>query len=263
MTIEAIAGLTAEHHPPTGRARHLPLLLIHGMWGGAWYWENYMRFAAGAGWDVWALNLRGHHGSRPVANLGHVSVRDYVADVGAALGAMGPAVIVGHSMGGLIAQMVATRPDVRAAVFLTSAAPRGIGVLRAPTLSRLVRYAPAMLGRRAFKARDEDAIALILNRMTPAARAAALERFVPESGHAALELTLGRLAVNASDVRCPTLVMGASDDQITPVGVQRRIAAKYGAEYLEAAGHAHMLMLEEDWQPPWRQMLDWLATRAA
>jgi hypothetical protein len=57
--------------------------------------------------------------------------------------------------------------------------------------------------------------------------------------------------------------MGASDDQITPVGVQRRIAKKYGAEYIEAPGHAHMLMLEEDWQPPCRQILDWLAARTA
>ncbi len=132
MVTETIAGLIVEHEPPAARARPFPLLLIHGMWGGAWYWHRYMRLAADAGWDVWAVNLRGHHGSRPVADLGRVSVRDYVADVAALLDAMGPAVIIGHSMGGLIAQMAATRAGVRAAVFLTSAAPRGIVVLRAP-----------------------------------------------------------------------------------------------------------------------------------
>ena len=261
MTIEHVAGLTIEHHAPTGRARNLPLLLIHGMWGGAWYWQSYLRFAADAGWDAWAVNLRGHHGSRPLSNLGGVSVRDYVQDVGAVLDAMGPAMIVGHSMGGLIAQMAAARSDVRAAVFVTSAAPRGIVVLRGPVLARLVRYLPAMVARRAFKLRDADALALIMNGMSPAARAAALPRFVPESGRAGLELALGLPAVNARDVRCPTLVMGASHDRITPVSVQRRIAAKYGAEYLEAGGHAHMLMLEDDWQPPWRHVLDWLGSR--
>jgi len=70
------------------------------------------------------------------------------------------------------------------------------------------------------------------------------------------------IAVNARDVRCPTLVMGATDDRITPAPVQRRIAATYRADYIEAPGHAHMLMLEESWQPPWRQILDWLSNHS-
>ena len=262
MTIERVADLTLEHHPPRGRGRRLPLLLVHGMWGGSWYWRRYLRVAADAGWDVWAVNLRGHHGSRPVRHLGGVSVREYVQDVGVVLDAIGPAVIVGHSMGGLIAQRAATRPDVRAAAFVTSAPPRGIVALRWASLSRLARYMPAMVAHQAFELRNADAIALLMNGMSPAAQAAALPHFVPESGRAGLELALGLLAVNAGDVRCPTLVMGASNDRITPVPVQRRIAGKYRAEYLEAAGRAHMLMLEDDWQPPCRQLLDWLAAHS-
>jgi pimeloyl-ACP methyl ester carboxylesterase len=59
-------------------------------------------------------------------------------------------------------------------------------------------------------------------------------------------------------VDCPTLVVGAQWDRITPVGVQRRIAAKYEAEYLEAAGHAHMLTLEEGWEQPFKEVLGWI-----
>jgi hypothetical protein len=40
--------------------------------------------------------------------------------------------------------------------------------------------------------------------------------------------------------------------------VQRKIAAKYSATYLEAAGHAHMLMLEDGWERPLASILTWM-----
>ncbi len=51
------------------------------MQGGSWYLRSWLYAAAQAGWDAWALNLRGHHGSRPVRDLGRVSLLDYVEDV--------------------------------------------------------------------------------------------------------------------------------------------------------------------------------------
>lgn len=122
---ERINGLL-ERAIPSGRPRGVPLLFVHGMWGGSWYWVNYMMAAAQAGWDAWAINLRGHHGSRPVPDLGRVSVLDYVQDVRDCLRGLGEVILVGHSMGGLIAQKVAESGGVRAAVALTSAAPRWI-----------------------------------------------------------------------------------------------------------------------------------------
>ena len=59
-------------------------------------------------------------------------------------------------------------------------------------------------------------------------------------------------------VDCPTLVVGAQWDRITPVAVQRRIAAKYDAEYLEAPGHGHMPILEEGWEQSFKGILAWV-----
>jgi pimeloyl-ACP methyl ester carboxylesterase len=259
--VERLGGdLLLEHVPPAGPARGLPMLMVHGMHGGSWYLRNYLDAAAADGWDAWAVNLRGHRGSRPVADLGAVSVLDYVEDVRDCLRALGPAVVLGHSMGGLVAQKVAElEPErCRAAVFLTSAPPRGIAVLRWPVISRLVGYLPALVGRRPFVIRPEDAAALLGNRLDPETQARAYEELAPESGRAALELALGRIAVEAGRVRCPTLVMGAELDQITPVEVQRRIASRYGSYYLEVAGHAHMLMLEPGWERPFAEVRAWL-----
>ena len=261
--MEKIGDLLLEHAAPSGPARPVPLLLVHGMWGGSWYLRNYLYAAAQDGWSAWALNLRGHGGSRPVPDLGTVSVLDYVQDVRDCLSRLGEAVVIGHSMGGLIAQKVAEGGGVRAAVFMTSAAPRGILVLRWPVLTRMAFYLWAMAGNRSFGVSARDANALLLNRLAPERQAWAFPQLGLESGRAARELAFGGIAVEAGRVQCATLVVGAEEDRITPATVQRQIARRYGSEYQEARGHGHMLMLEDGWERPFKDVLAWLepATR--
>ena len=229
------------------------------MQGGSWYLRTWLYAAAHAGWDAWALNLRGHHGSRTVQDLGRVSVLDYVEDVHDCLRTLREAVVIGHSMGGLVAQKAAEGGRVRAAVFVASAPPKGIRALTGPVLWRMPRYAMAILRSRPFMIAPDDAAALLGNRMTAEQQAWAYPQLVAESGRAAREMALGSIAVDPAGIRCPTLVLGAEHDRITPASVERRIAAHYGSEYLEAAGHAHMLMLEEGWELLFGQVLSWLA----
>jgi pimeloyl-ACP methyl ester carboxylesterase len=251
---ERIGDLSLEHAAPAGRPRSRSVLFVHGMWGGSWYFRSYLYAAAQAGWDAWALDLRGHGPSEAPGGLGGVSLADYVLDVRRCLDRLGDAVLIGHSMGGLIAQKAAEGGGVAAAVFLTSAPPRGINAIAWPVLSRMARYVPAMLGDRAFTAARAHADFLFLNGLTPEQRDWAFPRFGAESGRAARELA----AVAAGAIRCPTLVVGAERDRITPAALQRRIAARYRAEYQEAAGHAHMLMLEEGWERPFKDVLAWM-----
>ena len=228
------------------------------MHGGSWYLRSWLYAAAHAGWDAWAVNLRGHHGSRPVQELGRVSILDYVEDVHDCLRTIGEAVVIGHSMGGLVAQKVAEGGRVRAAVFATSATPKGIRGLTWPVLWRMPRYAPAILRSRPFTIGREDATALLGNRMTPGLQAWAYPQLVAESGRAAREMALGGIAIDPAAIRCPTFVLGAEHDRITPASVERQIAARYGSEYHEAPGHAHMPMVEEGWEVPFREVLAWL-----
>lgn len=261
--MERIGDLLLERVPSRGARKPCPLLFVHGMWLGAWCWERYLRAAAEAGWEAWALNLRGHHGSRPVPDLGEVGVEDYVQDVLDCMRVLGEVVLVGHSMGGMITQKVAEVGGVRAAVLMTSAAPRGILVLRWPVLSRMPRYAFALAASRPFLLSREHADVLLLNSFPPDRRAEVFSRMVPESGRAARQLAFGLIAVDEGKVGCPALVVGAERDSITPAAVQRRIAAKYGADYREAAGHGHVLLLEEGWEGPCREVLDWVARALA
>src|SRR5438046_3610394 len=102
-----IAGLEVERVTSGAPARARPILFLHGMWGGSWMWDHYLSFFAGRGYTGYALNLRGHHGSKPVDDIGRVPFADYLAHPRAVAASIGDPIIVGHSMGGLLAQKLA------------------------------------------------------------------------------------------------------------------------------------------------------------
>lgn len=255
MTV--IDGLKVEHVSPERRTHALPLLFVHGMWGGSWIFENYLGVAAARGWDAWAINLRGHHGSRSVENLGAVRLEDYVRDVEDVLDAIGPAIIVGHSMGGLIAQIVAAQRDVDGIVLVVSAPPPGIPLVHWSLAWRSLRYVADIVRPRAFRVREADAEALALNGVAPAARRAVAARFVEDSGLVARQLALGRVEP-LKPIRCPVLVVSATDDRLIPVAVQRRIVERYAADHIPVLGRGHMLPIEANWRGPISRILNWI-----
>ena len=264
METVKIGDLSMDHAalPEGSSIRPHPLLFIHGMHGGSWAFHRWMEAAAEAGWDVWALNLRGHCDSRPVENFGKVSLMHYVEDVEDVLRHIGPAILVGHSMGGLIAQLVADRnPDIPAVVLCNSAASRGIFPGSWATLSTYwkLRYVIATALQRPLQPHKGDMMSLVLNRLPWSVAESTFLSLGPESGLAARELTFWWLRGPELRIDCPVLVIGATDDRLTPVSIQRKIAGKYRrTEYKEFPG-AHMLPLENGWEESIQYILKWAA----
>lgn len=255
-TVTAATQVTAI----AAAARTRPtLLFVHGMFGGAWQFAEWQKHLAGLGYSSAAIDLRGHNEGRPVADIGKVSALDYVEDAISAARELGKPVVIGHSMGGLMAQKLAEAGVVRAAVLLCSAPPRGISIASAPLLIRQVKHASAILRSRPLLPDRSDADALILNHVPPSERDALLERMVPESGRAARELSLGAIAVDERRVRCPVLSAGASDDRFLPPRIARAIARKYGCEYREYAGHGHYIVGEPGWEKVADDLAGWIS----
>jgi len=93
------------------------IFMVHGMYSGPWVWEKYVPFFRERGWRCVTTTLRHHDiepGWTPPAELATTSVLDYAADLEAEIRALGEQpVIMGHSMGGLLAQMLAARSLTR------------------------------------------------------------------------------------------------------------------------------------------------------
>src|SRR5689334_10008510 len=105
-----------------------PVVMIHGAFCGGWAFEKFREPFEAAGYAVHTPNLRHHEaGKKPPAALGQVGMRDYASDIEAVVkGLDAPPVLVGHSLGGLLAQMVAAKVPVEALVLLAPCGPWGV-----------------------------------------------------------------------------------------------------------------------------------------
>jgi pimeloyl-ACP methyl ester carboxylesterase len=251
--------------PTTGT----PILLVHGIFAAAWVFEHAQRWLSVRGYTSYALDLRGRGASAPVADVGRVPVAAYVEDALAATRAVigrhaGVApILIGHSMGGLLAQKVAEAGLARALVLLCSAPPRGIPVLGRTLLSKMImpRYLLPLLRSQPLMPTRADADAMILNGVLLHDRAGIFAKLSPDSGRAARELAFGAIRVDAGRIRCPVLSVVGLDDRFVPPSAGRATAKRYGATLVERPGRAHFPLGEPGRDELLEDIERWLASR--
>jgi pimeloyl-ACP methyl ester carboxylesterase len=248
-------------------AKKPPVVMIHGAFTGPWVWGGFTRKFKDAGYKVHAPCLRHHEDDAPSDPLAQVSLADYAADLEAFLDELGtPAILVGHSMGGLLAQMLAAKKKVHALVLLAPSAPWGVP----PSTLFEIASAQAMLLNVGFwdsvlEPDQHIAGRNGLDRMPD--RDQVLTRFVPESGRAIFEIMHWGLDMRRAgevDVRklsCPLLVLVGSEDRINPPGTVERVAALYRelATYEKMPGMSHWLVGEPGWEEVADRAIAWLA----
>jgi hypothetical protein len=100
-----------------------PLILLHGLFGSARNWGAVQKALAGD-YRVVALDLRNHGASPHALGMDYAAQAADVAETLAALG-IERAVVLGHSMGGKAAMMLAlTRPELVERLIVADIAPR-------------------------------------------------------------------------------------------------------------------------------------------
>ena len=237
------------------------VLFVHGWWAGAWVWSRFEPVFRARGFETTAIDLPL---PAPGRSVGRTSFADHLRAVRRAADALGGPVIVGHSVGGLLALKLAEERALPACAALVPAAPRGVMALVSTDLLRLaLRHGPAMLLSRPFRPSDAMLRRLDLNRLPAAEQDRVLARMVPAPGRQGLEIALLGVPVRPERVRTPLLLVGASDDRLVPARVVRRTAEKIGAEHREYAGHAHYLLREPGCEAIAADVAGWIERAAA
>jgi len=245
--------------------------MIHGMWGGSWYWENYKQFFEEQGYHCVTPTLRFHDvdpNEPPHPQLGTTSLLDYAEDLEQEIVKLDTTpVLMGHSMGGLLAQILGSRGLAKALVLLTPASPSGIMALKLSAIrgfgSGLTKWG---FWKKPMRQTFDEAVYSTLQRLPVAEQKEVFSRFVYESGRAACEIGFwfldrkGAGKVDESRVTCPVLVIAGAQDRITPASVVRKVAHKYKAvaTYREFANHAHWVVSEPGWPEIAEYIANWL-----
>jgi pimeloyl-ACP methyl ester carboxylesterase len=215
-----------------------PVVLIHGMSCTGANWKRVVSLMMPRGYDCLAPSLPAHDASpdQPL-QVGRQSLRDYLAfleQMVATREDRRPPIIIGHSMGGLLAQQLAARMQPLALVLLTPAAPYGITSLSLTNTGALLHYmSNGAFWRNGYKPGFARAQRYAFQGLPADRHRALYEGMVHESGRAIFEIGLWPLdvsraaAVDAQRIRCPVYIVSGGKDWLTPASVVRKVARLY------------------------------------
>src|SRR4051812_20957420 len=226
-----------------GRRDRPLVLMMHGAFSTHEVFRPWIRCFAEHGYRAVSVARRGRLGLGP-ANAKGLQFADYLEDSRRVIEALGEKpVLVGHSLGGLLAQKLAEEDRCAAAVLVAPAPPRSL-VPALHALRPLAALLPSILMGKPM-ARPETCERIALNRVKcPMERQRIRESLVHESGAVFREMMLGRVRIDASKVRCPVRVIAARDDLVIPPRLAQLTAKQYKAELVIYENNGHWLVEE-------------------
>ncbi len=263
MLTTKIDNLAVEVLRPEKIGHSYPLLLIHGAGGTSRYWKNYLQYFSDEGWEVYAINLRGHFPSDREEGLAQVTLEDYLDDVETVIHRLHleQCAMIGHSLGGLIAQKTAEKnPSVSALVTLCSAPPMGIALEiqnDVPYAGAILKAMWGLMSMRPVKPTFMLAEKTLLNNIEPKERKKVFDMCVAESLVVGYQVAQG-FPVSPEQIRCPKLVVGCAQDVIAPPYMQRGLAEFLAADHISYSQFAHLPMLENGWKTSAKDIAQWL-----
>jgi len=255
-----------------------PLMLIHGAWLSSRSWENFAGYFGDRGFAVsapeWPRKVGDVEQLREdadaVKGLGLTEIVEHYESEIRALDR--PPVLVGHSYGGLIVELLLDRGLGRAGVAMSPAPPKGILAL---PFSTLKAGSPAL----AHPSKWHGVVPLTLeeytygfvNTFSPEDAAAAYERYaVPETGQIFYEAGFANFHLHPpTEVhfkrgdRAPLLIVGAEKDHTVPASLSHKQYEKYGSspaqtDYVAFPGRPHLMMAADGWEEIAAGIESWL-----
>ena len=227
-----------------------PIVLIHGMWCTGANFDRLVEGLKPRGHACFAPTLPAHEVGVAHPEVGNKSLAEYLSfleDFVRRQNFSEAPILIGHSMGGLLAQQLAARIRPFALVLLAPAWPAGIFGLRWANFVSFFRIITSWAWwRRPQKLSFHRAVVSAFNGVPRDKHVKLYDAMVDESGRAAFEIALWMLdgarasRVDAAAIKCPVYVVSCGEDRLVPAVAVRKVAALYpqaSLRHYPARGH--------------------------
>jgi pimeloyl-ACP methyl ester carboxylesterase len=248
-------------HSPTGQ-RKGAVVFLHGACHAAWCWENYLNFFPQYGYEACAFSLPGHGASWGADTPQDIRFGDYLNATKQMLDYYsGEVVLVGHSLGGTIAQKVmADNPGIaKAGVLLAT----GVAMWLPGSLKETIGMMTRPQGRSVMKMMshriptDAEAIrnsGFFNGRISLEDAERYRKLLVVEPPHG----MTSKLSVDYSAIKVLMMVLTSDIDVCSTIAHQEKIAGCYGVKPTVLYGLCHDMMLDPEWKKSANSILDFM-----
>jgi pimeloyl-ACP methyl ester carboxylesterase len=252
------------------------VVLIHGLWLTPLCWEHWVERYQQRGFEVVARSWPGLEGTiedirndpSPMANVGLGDVVDHYEKIIHDLGR--PVIIMGHSFGGLVTQILLDRGQGAAGVAIDSAAPKGVFRLPASEIKSGFPVLKSPANRhRAVALTPEEFHYSFGNTLSETDSAKVYARYaVPGPGRVLWQGATANFAANPPSKidfegpRAPLLLIAGSEDHVVPPSVVKSNARLQDRStsitaYKEFPGRSHYIFGQPGWEEVADFALDW------
>ena len=247
----------------TQKSYETPILFVHGMWHASWCWaENFLPYFADAGFDTYALSLRGHGTSEGRDKLRWTRISSFVNDVNQIVDSLETKpILVGHSMGGLVVQKYLEKYPAPAAVLLASVPPKGM--LSATFRTARRHFLPFMKANLTLSmypvigTPERYQEVFFSEQVDPELLHEYYGRTQDEAYLAYMDMMMLDLP-NVNKINTPLLVLGSEGDQAITAKEVKATAETYHAPYEIFPQMGHAMMLDVGWEKVAERIKVWL-----
>jgi pimeloyl-ACP methyl ester carboxylesterase len=259
------------------------IVLVHGLWVTPRSWEHWVRYYEDKGYRVLAPAYPGfevevealREDTSPIANSTVTGIVNHLSEIIEALDS--PPILIGHSFGGTLVQLLLDRGFGVSGVAINSAPTEGVLVAPPSQLKSLFPVLSNIANRHgALPFTQEQFHYAFTNTLSKEDGIAAYNRYaIAAPGNIVWLAILGNITpghqeayVNyKNDDRAPLLFIASSADHIMPPAVNKSNAHHYHGskaitDYHEFEGRSHYTVGEPGWEAVADYALDWAVKHA-